>query len=387
MRRFLNPFVFIFTAVILGCYLYAAHQLTSHFLAQMLLALPFLAVWLVPIIVWSGDREESGEGTHIFQICAYLSMGWLNFLFVALIPLNLISLGLAFTGQKDLSLRLDSYTPPLTFGLSLLALGIGFWRATRGPSLREVRIEMETLPAALKNLRIVQISDLHVGPTIHKKYVEKVVAQSNALNADLIVLTGDIVDGSVRDLREHTGALANLKAKLGVYLILGNHDYYSGAEAWVEEFKALGLRVLLNGHDRLKKGDTEFMLAGVLDPAVKAFSKTLKPDPFLARGNVQASEPLFRILLAHNPKLAQEAARAGFHLQVSGHTHAGQFIPWTWITKMIHDPHYAGLSREGPMWVYVSAGTGSWGPPIRLGTSPELTLLTLDNKLSGFSQT
>ncbi|RYZ59203.1 MAG: metallophosphoesterase [Proteobacteria bacterium] len=382
MRRFLNPFVFIFTFIIIACYSYAAHQLTNNLFAQILLALPFIAVWLVPIIVWSGDRAESGEGTHIFQICAYLSMGWLNFLFFALIPLNLLSLGLGLSGQKDLALRVDVYTPPLTYALSILALGIGFWRATRGPSLREVRIDLETLPLALNNLRIVQISDLHVGPTIHKKYVEKVVAQSNALEADLIVLTGDIVDGSIRDLKEHTAALANLKAKLGVYLILGNHDYYSGADAWVEEFRALGIKVLLNSHVRLEHAGLEFMLAGVLDPAVKAFSKELKPDPALARGDLASSESLFRILLAHNPKLAQEAARAGFHLQVSGHTHAGQFIPWTWITKMIHAPHYAGLSQEGPMWVYVSAGTGSWGPPLRLGTSPELTLLSLHNRLA-----
>lgn len=383
MRRLLSPFMLLFTAVLSLCYSYAAHQLTSQLFAQLLLALPFLSIWLVPLLYWSGDQAETQPWTHYFQSFAYLSMGWLNYVFVVLIPLNLISLGLRLAHKNDQALQLDALTPPLTFGISLLALGLGFWRARRGPSLREVIIPIPALDPALHNLRMVQISDLHIGPTIRKSYVEQVVAKSNALSADLILLTGDIVDGSIKDLREHAAPLARLSAKYGVYFILGNHDYYSGADLWVEEFKALGMKVLLNSHDRLKIGDSELILAGVLDPAVKAFSKDLRPDPMLARGAPEGNQNLFRILLAHNPKLAPEGARAGFHLQVSGHTHAGQFIPWTWVTKWIHSPHYAGLSKEGDMWVYVSAGTGSWGPPLRLGTSPELTLLRLDGQLFG----
>lgn len=378
MRRLLSPFVILFTLLILICYFYAAHQLTPHLFAAILFALPFLSIWLVPILYWFGDQSETHPWTHRFQSFAYLSMGWLNYVFVSLIPLNLLSLLFNLTKQKDWASQIDSVTAPLTFVLSFLALGLGLWRAKRGPSLREVKIPVPGLDPALDQLRMVQISDLHVGPTIHKSYVERVVEQSNALNPDLVLLTGDIVDGTVKDLAAHVAPLANLSAKYGVYFILGNHDYYSGADAWIPVFRSLGMKILLNSHELIKIGAGELLIAGVLDPAVKGFSKDLKPDPLAALGSPERSLNIFRILLAHNPKLAPEGARAGFNLQVSGHTHAGQFIPWTWVTKWIHAPHYAGLSKEGKMWVYVSAGTGSWGPPLRLGTSPELTLLSLE---------
>jgi predicted MPP superfamily phosphohydrolase len=379
MRRYLNPFMILFTIFVISAYAYARYQLSPNLAVDLLLALPFLSVWLTPILFWFGERSDDRPWAHSFQAFAYLSMGWLNFIFVALIPLNLAAWLLSAAGKSESAMILDRWTMPLTFIIGTLALFLGLYRAKSGPNIREVAVPLQQIKAhsSINNLRIVQISDLHVGPTIRRAYVEKVTAKSNALSPDLVVLTGDIVDGSIKDLRFHAEPLTGLKARLGVYLILGNHDYYSGAELWVEEFKRMGIKVLLNDHVRVEKDGEEFMLAGVLDPAVRGFSPELKPDPILARGQPELSQDLFRILLAHNPKLAPEGARAGFHLQLSGHTHAGQFIPWTWVTKLVHKPHYAGLSKEGDMTVYVSAGTGSWGPPLRLGTSPELTVLTL----------
>jgi len=379
MRRLLSPFLLVFTSILGLAYYYAASQLTSHVVFALFLALPFICIWLVPILYWSGDRAETKPWTHHFQTIAYVSMGWLNFVFVALIPLNLLSFTLNIAGRRGLAEAIDANTPELTLGFSIVALLFGFWRARSGPGLKTVPIPIDDLDSDLHNLTFVQISDLHVGPTIRKHYVERVVRQCNALKPDLIVLTGDIVDGSISDLREHAAPLKTLNAKYGVYLILGNHDYYSGADAWVNEFRAMGITVLLNSHVIIRVGSASFMLAGVLDPAVQQFSKDLKPDPHMARGNVDTSQNMLRILLAHNPKLAILAEHAGFHLQISGHTHAGQFIPWTLITKWVHAPHYVGLSRQKNMWVYVSAGTGSWGPPIRLGTSPELSLLKLEH--------
>lgn len=382
MRKYLSPFILIFTAFIGLAYAYARYQLSPIFATDLLLAIPFISIWLLPILFWTGEKSEMKPWAHSLQMLAYFSMAFLNFVFVALIPLNVLALILEFTGQIELSEQVHLITMPLTFAIAIICLIVGYLRATNGPSIRELNIPLESIRShsPLNDLRIVQISDLHVGPTIHKNYVEHVVRKSNELHADLVVLTGDIVDGNLKDLQEHVEPLRNLKADLGVFLILGNHDYYSGAKVWVKHFESLGMRVLLNSHVRIAKGGEEFLLAGVLDPAVQGFFPAEKPDPFLARGNVEQSSDILRILLAHNPKLAPEASRAGFHLQLSGHTHAGQFIPWTWVTKLVHRPHYLGLSNEGSMRVFVSAGTGSWGPPIRLGTSPEISALTLSAK-------
>src|SRR5262249_2094510 len=146
-------------------------------------------------------------------------------------------------------------------------------------------------------------------------------------------------------------------------------DCYSGAAAWIALFRAVGMRVLLNEHAALRKGAETLLVGGVVDPAYAAARPAIS-----LRGAPHAD---FRLLLAHNPKLAPLGAHAGFDLQLSGHTHAGQFFPWTLAVRLVHAPHVAGLSREGRMQVYVSAGTGSWGPPVRFGTSPEITLLTL----------
>jgi predicted MPP superfamily phosphohydrolase len=196
----------------------------------------------------------------------------------------------------------------------------------------------------------VQLSDLHVGRSIRRSYVERTVERALGLAPDLVVLTGDMVDGPVERLAPQVAPLAALARSGSAFFVLGNHDCYSGAAAWIAHFGEMGMRVLLNEHTVLRKGAATLLIAGVAD---------------------------FRVLLAHNPKLAPLGARAGFDLQLSGHTHAGQFFPWTLAVRLMHAPHVAGLSREGRMWVYVSAGTGTWGPPVRLGTSPEITLVKL----------
>jgi hypothetical protein len=217
----------------------------------------------------------------------------------------------------------------------------------------------------LEGYRIVQISDLHVGRTIRHRYVEHTVERALALAPDLVALTGDMVDGPVERLAPHVAPLARLP---NAFFILGNHDCYSGAEPWIAHFGGMGMQVLLNSTVRLKKGKADVLIGGMVDPAYRR----LRPEIPSVEGKAD-----FRLLLAHNPRLAPLGAHAGFDLQLSGHTHAGQFFPWTLAVRLVHAPHVAGLSREGRMQVYVSAGTGTWGPPVRFGTSPEVTLLTL----------
>jgi uncharacterized protein len=385
MKRLLNPFVITISAILVAAYAYVAWRLTSGAAARFALALPFAMIWLVPVIYWVGDRENKGWIDESAHFLAYLCMGWLNFLVVLCI-------------SRDGLLLLTSFLPELS-GVhaslgragatwiwigSVLALGAGAAAALRGPHVREVDILVEGLDADLEGLRIVQISDLHVGQTIRGSYVRRVVRMANALAPDIVALTGDIVDGTVARLAPHVAPLAALTPAGRAYLVLGNHEYYAGAAPWIVHFESLGLRVLLNDSATIAVGGSRVVVGGVLDPAAQLSDPTQVPRPDLA--TAPDAGRAFRLLLAHNPKLAAPAEKAGFDLQLSGHTHAGQFFPWTLAVHLVHAPHVAGLSRRGRMWVYVSAGTGTWGPPVRFGTEPELTLLRLvrsDRQMAG----
>jgi predicted MPP superfamily phosphohydrolase len=238
-----------------------------------------------------------------------------------------------------------------------------------------VDVPIADLPAAFAGFSIAQISDLHVGPTIKRRFVEHIVARVNALGADVIAVTGDLVDGTVEALAAHTAPLSALAAPLGVYFVTGNHEYYSDERAWSKEIARLGLRVLKNEHVILNRGGARLLLAGVTDYGAHHFDPAERSDPDAALiGAPVGASP--RILLAHQPSSARDAAAAGFDLQISGHTHGGQFWPWTFFVRYFQ-PFTAGLERLGDLWVYVSRGTGYWGPPNRFGSPSEITLLRL----------
>jgi predicted MPP superfamily phosphohydrolase len=166
-----------------------------------------------------------------------------------------------------------------------------------------------------------------------------------------------------------------LRARHGVFAVTGNHEYYSGADPWIAEFRRLGMRVLLNQHTLLQHGDARLLLAGITDFTGGHFDPAHRSDPARAlAGAPQEVRP--RVLLAHQPRSADAAEQAGFDLQLSGHTHGGQFLPWRWFVPL-QQPYTAGLHRHGPMWIYISRGTGYWGPPKRLGAPSEITRLRL----------
>jgi predicted MPP superfamily phosphohydrolase len=375
MGRLLNPFVIVLTAIIAVAYAYVAWRLAPVLAARIALAVPFALIWIVPVVYWVLERESAGRADDVLHGAAYLSMGWLSFLVLLALLRDLIQGAAWLLRLEPLHAQLDHYGSVIVFALSLAALGAGVLAAYRGPRVRHVDVPIRDLDPALHGLRIAQISDLHVGPTIRARYVRRVVRLTNALNPDLIALTGDMVDGLVPRLAEHVAPLAQLEPKGRAFLALGNHDYYSGAGPWIAHFREMGLTVLLNEHTTVRHGDALIVIGGVVDPAARMTDRSLEPRPDLAAApDVPAA---FRLLLAHNPKLAPLGAAAGFDLQLSGHTHAGQFFPWTLAVRLVHGPHVAGLSRRDRMWVYVNAGTGTWGPPVRFGTEPELTLLRL----------
>jgi len=251
----------------------------------------------------------------------------------------------------------------------------GLVNARRTAQVVRVDVPIASLPPALHGFSIAQISDVHVGATIKHGYLQAIVERINALGADMVAVTGDLVDGTVQELAHHLAPLAQLNSRHGTFFVTGNHEYYSGAHAWVDELRRLGLRVLMNEHVLLQHGDAALALAGVADFSAHHFDPSHRSDPHAAIAGVPDHAGV-RVLLAHQPRSAAVAAQAGFHLQLSGHTHGGQFLPWTWFVRL-QQPFTAGLNRWQDLWVYTSRGTGYWGPPKRLGAPSEITHLRL----------
>lgn len=248
-----------------------------------------------------------------------------------------------------------------------------------GPEVVRVPVRLKRLPTAMHGFKMVQISDLHVAPLLGRDYVEQVVARTNAVNPDVIVITGDLVDGSVDDLREAIDPLRNLKAPHGVYFVTGNHEYYSGVDQWLAHVQTLGIRVLRNERVMIGAGSNSFDLAGVDDLTARAFGGGHGADLPKALAGRNPEREL--VLLAHQPRAIYEAAEHNVGLMLSGHTHGGQLWPFGYLVRL-QQPYVQGLAQHGTTQIYVNRGTGYWGPPMRLGASPELTLIELHSALS-----
>jgi uncharacterized protein len=241
--------------------------------------------------------------------------------------------------------------------------------------VRRVSVPLGRLPLGMHGTTIVQLSDVHVGPTIGKRFLSRIVDRVNALNPDVIAITGDLVDGSVPRLAQHVAPLARLRARHGVFFVTGNHEYYSGADEWCAHLGALGVRVLRNERVSIGSGADSYDLAGVDDFAGHHFGKGHGAD--LAQALAGRDESREVVLLAHQPRAVVEAERAGVGLQISGHTHGGQIWPFNYLVRL-QQPVTSGLQRFGRSLIYVSNGTGYWGPPMRLGSPAEITQLVLE---------
>lgn len=253
----------------------------------------------------------------------------------------------------------------------------GIWgvrEARAGVRIKPIQVSLRRLPKSMEGLVVAQLTDIHVGPTIGRGFIEDIVRRTNELKPDVIVITGDLVDGSVDDLREHVAPLANLKAPLGVYFVTGNHEYYAGVDEWLPELERLGLRVLRNERVELRRGDDVIDLAGIDDHSSGRFGGGHGPNLPRALAGRDPNREL--LLLAHQPRAIVEAAAMGVGLQLSGHTHGGQIFPWNFMVRL-QQPYVAGLHKHGEAQVYVSNGTGYWGPPMRVGFPAEITKVTL----------
>ena len=255
-----------------------------------------------------------------------------------------------------------------------LAGTIGF-RTARGPArLERLRFPVNRLGNAFEGFRIVQISDLHITQNQNPRILSRVIEQVNALEPDLVAITGDLIDGQVSDLQPYVAPLANLRAKEGVFFVTGNHEYYHGADAWSDQIRRLGIVVLHNEHRVLRRGASGLVVAGVTDYDGGHFHPRHESRPDLAFAG--APEEFPRILLAHQPRSAARAAGEKVDLQLSGHTHGGQIFPFMFFVRL-QQPVVSGLKRLYGLWVYTSRGTGYWGPPFRVGPTPEITEVEL----------
>jgi predicted MPP superfamily phosphohydrolase len=343
---------------------------------QWALAALLLASWLLMPMALVARRIRRQPLSDRLAWAGVLLMGLFSSLFVLTLLRDGLSLPLWIASHwlspPPWLAPTSALAVPLLAGLLTLW---GYVNARRTARVVRVDVPIAGLPQALQGFSIAQISDLHVGPTIKRGYLQAIVSRVNALDADMVAVTGDLVDGSVQHLAVHVAPLAALRSRHGTFFVTGNHEYYSDAHAWIDELRRLGLRVLLNEHVLLRRGDATLALAGVADYSAHNFDATHRSDPQAAIAGVP-DEARVRVLLAHQPRSAPAAAAAGFHLQLSGHTHGGQFLPWKWFVRL-QQPFTAGLNRWQGLWVYTSRGTGYWGPPKRLGAPSEITHLRL----------
>ncbi|MBG6101362.1 MULTISPECIES: metallophosphoesterase [Micromonospora] len=252
--------------------------------------------------------------------------------------------------------------------------GYGIRTALGPPHLDRVRIPLAKLPRSMDGLRIATVSDIHLGPLRGRAHTERIVAAINRLDADIVAVVGDLVDGSVAELGSAAAPLRDLRSRYGSFFVTGNHEYYSGVEEWVQEVDRLGLRVLQNRRQEIQARGGVLDLAGVNDLTAVGTGLAAGPDFAAALGDRDPSRPV--VLLAHQPLAAKEAARYGVDLQLSGHTHGGQMVPFN-LAVGLEQPVVSGLGEVDGTKVYVTNGAGFWGPPVRVGAEPQISLVEL----------
>ncbi|MDO9182217.1 MAG: metallophosphoesterase [Bacteriovorax sp.] len=314
----------------------------------------------------------------------YNALQWIGYILFGIYSVLIIFIALNLSGfvlydllsSKNIQDKLH-----IKFIFALLILGttafiaiVGFYQATKKPTIKKIKIKIPELPLEFEGLKIVQMSDIHVGQTIKADYVELLVNMSNEISPDIVVLTGDLTDGSHLQLRDELVAFENIKAPLGKFMIPGNHEYYWGVEAWINYWKEIGFSTLLNEHKVIEKNNSKIVMAGVHDYSVTRMGLgfTTSPQDSL----IGSPQDAVKILLAHQPRSVYEASKAGFDLQLSGHTHSGQYFPYN-ILIYLFQPYVKGLNLYKKTWIYVNQGTGYWGPPSRFGVPPEITVIEL----------
>ena len=346
---------------------------------RMALALILCSFSFLTWVSFPLSRKLPRPAASVLAWIAYAWMGITLLMFSTLVVADivwLIFLSASIRSSTDLNPLYLKYIGIAALSLTAAFSGRAIWKGLEIAKVKRVSVSIGNLPPSFDGFRVVQISDLHIGPMLSGKWTQKVVDKVNDLEADIIVITGDLVDGSVEELREHVAPLASLRSRHGTYFVTGNHEYYSGVEEWCAHVAQLGIRVLRNERVSITNGlsDESIDVAGVDD----WYSRHRSGGADLQKALAGRDPDKSLLLLAHQPAALKEAAAHNVSLQLSGHTHAGQIWPFVYLVYF-HQPYAQGLHRYrgSSTQIYVSAGTGFWGPPMRLGTCAEITELTL----------
>ncbi|MFF3602576.1 metallophosphoesterase [Streptomyces sp. NPDC002463] len=276
--------------------------------------------------------------------------------------------------ESDLSRRLfvSRVVAGSAAAVAVGTVGYGTYGVLRGPRVKRVTVPLAKIPRAAHGYRIAVVSDIHLGPILGRAHTQRIVDTINATQPDLIAVVGDLVDGTVENLGPAAEPLARLRARHGSFFVTGNHEYFSGADAWVDHVRELGLHPLRNARVEVPAG---FDLAGVDDVA----GESIGEGPDFARALGDRDRSRAAVLLAHQPIVVHDAVRHGVDLQLSGHTHGGQLWPGNHLAELAN-PTVAGLERYGDTQLYVSRGAGAWGPPVRVGAPSDITIVELASK-------
>ena len=348
----------------------------GYFLIFLLSMLP-----LLPILL----RYTGNEARMIDRISlvGYTSLGFFVLSFIILIFKDLFlqiveACEYLFRSQNIVD---NSKRTFIKKSLSIGVIGIsssgtiyGFYSSRKGPKVIDQDIFIKNLPASYENFTIAQISDMHVGPTIKKNYVEMVQKKVENINPDLIAVTGDLVDGSVKHLSKDLEPFQDMIAEYGTFFVTGNHEYYSGVDTWLEETDRLGMINLINENRILSRGGENISIVGITDFRAHQIKSEHRSNPKKAISNLDTG--MTKIMLAHQPNSIYSVHDAGVDLQLSGHTHGGQFWPFNYPTKLAN-AYLAGHYNHHGTQIYVNRGTGYWGPPLRLGVPAEITVIRL----------
>jgi len=390
VRRVLYGLIFlsILSGVVVGGHLYLAQRLVFD------LDLPepwrSLALFSIAALAASLILEPIAQRTlprHLGRLVAWPASLWLGFWFLLLLGMwaSELVLWLAGTPAQAAVSGVDPATHAArTRALAVVGVvalvGVAALRTgLRLPDVKRVEVELERWPRELDGFRIVQLSDIHIGPILGRDFARGLVRRVAALEPDLIAITGDLVDGDVRHLRDEVAPFAELAAPHGVWFVTGNHDYYSGADRWVERARELGMQVLRNQRASIGDGSASFDLAGVEDYHAHLVHPDWREDPEAALAGRDPARAL--VLLAHDPSTFKRASQLGVDLQLSGHTHGGQIWPFRYLVRLAV-PFVDGLYERNGAKLYVSRGSGFWGPPMRLFSPAEITELILSRSPS-----
>ncbi len=343
-----------------------------------LLVLLVAAVLLPRILGWRESAWLAWPGYAWFGLVVYL--------FLTLLALEPVRLALrgwvkrrppdaAEPNQQAMNRRVFlARTSAVAAGAASVGLvGVGMANALGPPDLLRVPVRLRRLDPAFNGFRIAVVSDIHLGPLAGRAHTERIVAMINETEPDLVAIVGDLVDGTVEELGSAAEPLRDLVSREGAFFVTGNHEYFvDDTASWLRELERLGVQPLRNENTAIRRGAAAFDLAGVNDVAGEQRSDP--PDFDRALSGVDGSRPT--ILLAHQPVQVKEASARGVDLQLSGHTHGGQMWPFHYIVRAAQ-PSLAGLSSVDKTQLYVTRGAGFWGPPVRIGAPPDITVVSL----------